>query len=114
MTAADSPQTLMEVIAAHVYMPSLLRGISQCSCGLKLHGMPHNHLAHVAEQVRAHLAPLGALADEWEQLAGELDEIGEANGEHRAFVLITRAKRDRNRLHAKRLRAVLAATLGES
>lgn len=46
-------ETLAEVLAEHAYVPSGLRGVSRCACGVQFHGMPHDHRTHVAAAILA-------------------------------------------------------------
>ncbi len=47
----SAERAVLAVIDAHQYLPSLARGVSKCSCGLQLHGMPHDYRLHLADEI---------------------------------------------------------------
>lgn len=97
MTTPDA-RTLEDVIAAHRRVRDDFSPL--CACGQWRDKRDDGtlHAAHVAEQVREHLAPLSALADDiWRESQQGHQVIREAGIMQDC---------------ARRLRATLAATLG--
>lgn len=85
MTAHDPRVTLTEVLAAHVRLPMMHS--QGCSCGWHASlSHPDLHRTHLTERIEEHiaarLAPIRALADEFEALgptdvAWHWDKLGE-------------------------------------
>lgn len=44
--------SLVEVIQAHSYRPSIARGVERCGCGESCVGVPGWHAAHLAAAIR--------------------------------------------------------------
>lgn len=53
---SDEASYIAILLNDHAYVPSGLRGVSRCACGLACHGMPHEWRNHVAEVLATQVA----------------------------------------------------------
>jgi hypothetical protein len=82
LALSDEASELAMLLRDHAYVPSGLRGVSKCACGLACHGMPHEWRNHVATVLDAHLASI--VAARVEEARAEAWDEGYAAGEHMA------------------------------
>ena len=78
MTAHDPRVTLTEVLAAHVRLPMMHS--QGCTCGWHASlSHPDLHRAHLAERLEEHvaarLAPIRALAEQWDKAGGDVLDV---------------------------------------